>query len=104
MPRRGRGTTTQAGYGARHRRNRRRLLAAHVDGNPCALCGLPMYRSQDLHADHSDPRALNADSDADRLVHGSCNTSRGARLGNRLRARRRPLPDAVPVPRRLPEW
>lgn len=104
MPRRARGNTTAAGYGHAHQQQRQRLLDRHVDGTRCPLCGKPMYRSQRLHLDHTDPRALNAASEGDRLTHGSCNERRGARLGNRLRKGRRPLPDPQPTPRALPEW
>lgn len=82
MPRAGR--TAARGYGRPHQRARRWLLARHVDGTPCAHCSQPMYKAQDLQADHSTPRAL-ADGLPDRLLHASCNASRGATFGNRLR-------------------
>lgn len=107
MPRSHRGTTTQAGYGWDHQKTRARLLRDHTDGTPCDHCGRPMYFWQKLQADHSRPRALGGQH-ADRLLHASCNLSRGAALGNRLRgqARRR---GATPAPRRtgthgLPQW
>lgn len=97
MPTRREITTTKAGLGWAHQKRRGVLLDRHVDGTPCAVCGRPMYRSQRLQADHSVPRALGG-TEADRLLHGRCNESRGARLGNRMRTRRRS------VPRALPEW
>jgi hypothetical protein len=114
MPRSHRGTTSQAGYGWDHQKARARLIRALVDGTPCGYCGQGMWRGQALHADHSVPRVLGG-SEADRLVHASCNLRAGARLGNRLRGARRhghpvagrpaPLP---PLPGggtpRLPEW
>lgn len=82
MPRPGR--TSQRGYGRPHRRRREQLLAAHIDGTPCDHCGQPMLRAQGLQADHSHPRAL-TDGLPDRLLHASCNASRGATFGNRYR-------------------
>jgi hypothetical protein len=122
MPRRHRGTTTSAGYGADHQRTRARLLALHVDGTPCpcgADCGvgcpcrragrqLPMYREptwnvdgRALQADHSTPRAL-ARGQADRLMLATCNLSRGAAFGNRRRGAHRPAPPPPAVV--LPVW
>lgn len=113
MPRSHRGTTTQAGYGWTHQQDRARLLAAHIDGTRCAHCGRPMYRSQKLQADHSKPRALGGQR-ADRLLHASCNLSRGATLGNQLRGahRRRTrhgqagttTRGGTPPTRALPQW
>lgn len=104
MPARNRISTHEAGYGWAHRQRRQALLDAHVDGTLCDLCLRPMYRSQDLHADHTDPRALHPESEADRLVHASCNTRRGALLGHRLRRGRRTRDEARPKPRALPQW
>lgn len=88
MPRNHRGTTSQAGYGWAHQKARRALLAAHIDGTPCGMCGHPMYRTDNLHADHTQPRILGG-GQADRLVHAQCNLRAGARLGNRIRGARR---------------
>lgn len=87
MPARGRATRANP-YDRTHRRDRARLLAALVDGTACGHCGYPMYRDQQLDADHSDAVTLGRGGRADRLLHASCNRSRGASLGNRLRARR----------------
>lgn len=70
-------STTERGLGWRHQRQRRRLLAMHVDGTPCWWCGQPMYRTQDLDADHSESRHYAGPHVlADRLMHASCNRSR----------------------------
>lgn len=92
-------TTTEEGLGWEHQKQRRRLLAAHVDGSPCPCgvgrdCGpacicraagraLPMYRDPSLNpdgrplqADHTHARALGG-TKADRLMLATCNASRG---------------------------
>lgn len=81
-------STTARGLGYRHQAERRRLLAALVDGVPCPLCGQPMDRAQDLDADHELPRVLGGVSGPLRLAHSRCNRSAGAALGNRLRGQR----------------
>jgi 5-methylcytosine-specific restriction endonuclease McrA len=79
-------TTTAKGLGYRHRQQREHLLRLHVEGSPCGMCCQPMFKHQGLDADHSIPRALGgAHRLADRLVHASCNSRAGARLGNLLR-------------------
>ncbi len=69
--------------GRRHRDQRTRLIAAHIDGTLCWWCGQPMYRDNDrnpdqreLHADHTTTRAQGGRT-ADRLLHASCNEQRG---------------------------
>lgn len=74
-------------YGAEHRRTRARLLARAYNTR-CPVCGKPMIRGQELHLDHSMPKALYRGSKGDRIVHAWCNTSKGARLGNALRQMR----------------
>lgn len=76
-------TTTQKGLGYRHQKTRDRLLREHSDGTPCWWCGEPMYKDKtrnpdglSLAADHSTARAVGG-KDADRLLHGSCNSARG---------------------------
>lgn len=92
-------TTTERNLGWEHQKNRRRLIAKHIDGTPCpcgvgADCGpaclcrkagyaLPMYRSAALNpdglpldADHSQARSQGG-MKADRLMLASCNRSRG---------------------------
>lgn len=87
-------TTTQRGLGAPHQRRRRVLLAQHVEGVPCAVCGRPMYRHQGLDADHSVERAVVGahHAVADRLLHAPCNRGRWqrrrARTGVVTRSRR----------------
>ena len=95
-------STTERGLGWRHQRQRRRLLAMHVDGTPCWWCGQPMYRHQALDADHSESRHYSGPhSLADRLMHASCNRSRqqGDRDHERPALRARATPGATPF-----EW
>lgn len=98
------GTTAQRGYGHAHRVRTAELKAAMRDGDPCARCRKPMYRSQlhQIHGDHyGTPRALGGEL-PDRLSHAHCNLAHGARLGNRLRAARRRTTQSSR--RRLPDW
>lgn len=91
-------------YSAAHRRRARELKAAMHDGDPCARCGLPMYRAElaSIHADHVDEHHVDGGELPDALSHARCNTSHGARLGNARRAGRRSPP---PTPRaELPVW
>jgi 5-methylcytosine-specific restriction endonuclease McrA len=74
-------TSTQKGLGWQHQKIRAALLRAHIDGTPCAHCGRPMYLTQKLEADHSTPRSQGG-TQADRLLHASCNQSRGAALSH----------------------
>lgn len=80
-------TTTQRGLGYAHQQRRAKLLRLLVEGAPCGECGEPMFRSQDLDADHTVPRAQGG-TKADRLLHSSCNRSRGD--GTRSAAKPRP--------------
>lgn len=79
------GRTTQLGLGSEHQKQRARLLANLIPGDPCDVCGEPMFPEQALDADHQTPRALGG-TRAGRLLHASCNRRLGAQLGNRLRA------------------
>src|SRR5215212_2490415 len=45
--------TTRAGYGSKHQKLRKALLAKAY-GQPCSRCGLPMLPGQQLHLDHDD--------------------------------------------------
>ena len=73
-----------------HKKARAALLAAHQPGNPCCLCGHPMWsHTSQLHADH-DPTNPNRYRG---LAHGTepcqdcgirCNVTDGAK---RARAR-----------------
>lgn len=94
MPRAG--ATDARGYGRPHQRARRWLLDHLVVGALCAHCGQPMFKTQKLQADHSTPRAL-ADGLPDRLLHASCNASRGASFGNRLRRVTPPRKARIPI-------
>jgi hypothetical protein len=80
------------GYGADHRRARRQAIAAMQDGQPCARCGRPMWRS--------DAALLDLDHDDDRtgyrgLAHRGCNR----RAGQAVAARRRRSAPTVTTPR-----
>lgn len=77
-------TTTQRGYGHRHQQERDRLLARHRDGTRCWWCGDPMLKSQALEADHGHALAKGG-TRADRLLHMSCNRSRGDGSRDHLR-------------------
>lgn len=91
-------TTTQRGYGHTHQKQRRRLLAQHTDGAPCAECGQPMFKDAAknfdgaaLEADHGPGSALKYAGNkkatkATRLLHRTCNRSGGA--WDRPRSRR----------------
>lgn len=90
--------TTRRGLGYAHREQVARLHANHVDGTPCWWCGLPMFRDRTknfdydpyalrsdgkpdttsgvLAGDHTNPRASGG-TQADRLLHGLCNSTRG---------------------------
>ena len=78
--------------GRRHRSQRTRLLATLTDGTPCWWCGHGMYHDPDdnpdhapLDADHSTPRAAGSRELADRLLHSTCNKSRGDGARDHLR-------------------
>lgn len=98
-------TTAQRGYGWRHQRRRRQLLAQHTDGTPCWWCGQPMYtdptRNPDrrpLEADHTNAVHYHGPNElADRLLHSTCNRSRqqGDRDNERPAMRARATPGAT---------
>ncbi|MFA1432601.1 AAA family ATPase [Corynebacterium diphtheriae] len=74
-------TTTQRGYGWRHQKARRALLAQHKDGDPCWWCGKPMWKDKNknhdglpLAADHDQAAGAKNHQRAKRLLHGSCNS------------------------------
>jgi hypothetical protein len=77
-------TTTQRGLGWEHQKQRAALLRLHVDGTLCWWCGRPMYRSQNLAADHHVARAKGGRK-AGRLLHGPCNSERGDGSRDHLR-------------------
>jgi 5-methylcytosine-specific restriction endonuclease McrA len=66
----------ETGLGWSHQKRRAYLLRTLVDGTPCQHCMQPMYKTQALDADHSIPRSQGG-TQADRLLHMSCNRSRG---------------------------
>lgn len=83
-------TTTARGLGWAHQQQRDRLIRDHVDGTLCWWCGLPMFKSQKLEADHSRARSQGG-TKADRLLHGynqlghRCNQERGDGSRDHLR-------------------
>ena len=78
------GTSSQRGYGYVHQAKRRAALRGHVEGEPCPLCGLPMFREQGLDLDHETPLALGGSPGGpSRLTHRLCNRRAGAALGRR---------------------
>lgn len=89
----GAGSTVARGYGGEHQRKRKDALARMRDGDCCARCGQPMYRTQELHLDH-------ADGDRSRylgLSHAACNLSAGGRRSGHSRRES----DVKPNPSRL---
>lgn len=84
-------SSTARGLGIRHRQQRARLLARHVDGSPCYWCGQPMFRDparnwdgRPLEADHSLARSAGG-TVADRLLCSTCNRQRGDGSRDHLR-------------------
>jgi len=75
-------TTTQRGLGWDHQKQRAKLLRRLIDGTLCPLCNKEMRKAtQDLDLDHALPRSLGGTLRTGvRLVHATCNRSRGNRL------------------------
>ena len=79
-------SSSQRGYGGRHKRIRQSLLAQLVDGTPCSWCGKPMYKDKErnfdkaaLEADHERSiKYFGKHQNATRLLHRRCNRQRGA--------------------------
>lgn len=76
-------STTHKGLDSRHRQQRKMLLGKLKDGEECWWCGRPMYRDKQknfdglpLAADHIKAR-VHGGRLAERLLHYSCNSSRG---------------------------
>lgn len=76
-------TRQQRGYNRQHEKTRKRLLRTHKDGTPCWWCGKPMYRNKNknhdhlpLCADHEHANGARNGTQATRLLHYSCNSSR----------------------------
>jgi hypothetical protein len=74
----------ERGYDWNHRRNRQRLLYNLVDGTPCPFCGKPLHKNPAqnfdgaaLEADHTRDLKHHGQNPADRLLHRTCNRSRG---------------------------
>jgi hypothetical protein len=95
-------TTTERGLGAGHQRDRITALTQLRDGQPCARCGGPMYRSavywvggkprsRTLDLDHF-PGRMYGGPQITRLAHRSCNRRSGQRQTTAiLKAKGRPL-------------
>lgn len=64
-------------YGYRHQVATKRLIYNLDEGEPCWWCGRPMYRTHELHADHTQSVRHGGDL-PDRLLHGACNEQRRA--------------------------
>jgi len=77
-------STTRKGLGSHHKQARKQALAAMPEGQPCARCGRPMYRTQLLELDHFPGRMYGGPQET-RLSHMRCNRRAGARAGNRKR-------------------
>ena len=82
-PRKPRANAAERGYGSKHVKTRRKLLAQLVDGSPCPWCGKPLHKRAEanwdhapLEADHSKALKHHGPGDADRLLHRHCNRSR----------------------------
>jgi hypothetical protein len=88
-----RGTTAQIGLGAAHQAERRRQLAALIDGQPCPRCGRGMYRGMMLDLDDF-PGRIFGGPQVKLLSHRSCNRRAGAILVNRMRGYARKLQQA----------
>lgn len=99
MPTRHRKSATHHLLGYDHQQRRTALLPAAL-GTRCPIAGPKcdgvMVDPKRMHLDHSTPRALGG-TIGDRIVCMPCNCGNGARLGNRLRARRNRV-------RQLPQW
>lgn len=98
------GSSTDRGYGHAHRKRTAELKQQMTDGQPCARCGKPMWRSQlnQIHGDHVGRARVLGGILPDALSHARCNTSHGAKLGNRLRGARRRVTGTTR--RALPQW
>ena len=93
-------------YRYQHQLARERALRALIDGTPCEICGLPMFRSmgRQLHLDHVVPVYQGGGSGPRRLVHAWCNMSRGGKVGNRITRRLIAARRAQASPPRYDRW
>ena len=85
-------STTERGYGWKHQKQRERLIYNHRDGTPCWWCGLPMYHNKTknwdgkpLAADHSNENGARDGQNANRLLHGKCNSQAQGHTNDHLR-------------------
>ena len=85
--------TTARGLGADHQRKRKALLPLAY-GRPCPFCGCVMRQGQALDLDHQVMRMFGGADGPVRIAHAGCNRSMGAKIGNRLRKRRRKPPES----------
>lgn len=72
-------SANERGYGAAHRRERKRQLDELIPGTLCPLCNEPMFLDQELDLDHSDSVVKMRGGPGDRLTHAPCNRRQGAR-------------------------
>lgn len=99
-------TTTQRGLGYRHKQQVADLKRHHVDGTPCWWCAEPMFLTQGLSGDHTQPRSAGGVL-ADRLLHSACNSERGDGSRDHLRPAltgKRSARDGVDIGRRVMAW
>jgi len=66
--------TTRRGYGATHQKLREQLLAAWKPGDPCARCGQPMWKRDEIDLGHGDTRSTYRG-----LEHQQCNRATSGR-------------------------
>jgi len=81
----------ERGLGYKHVKRRDYLLRTHTNGSPCYWCGESMFREPEanpdgapLEADHQVARS-HGGTEADRLLHSTCNRSRGDGTRDHLR-------------------
>lgn len=69
--------TTERGYGWQHQKARMRFLAEMHEGDPCARCEKPMFKTEPLDLDHTDDR-----NGYRGLAHRACNRATAGRRRN----------------------
>lgn len=74
-------------YGWDHQKRRAALPAPN--GEPCPRCGYPMWPGMRLDAGHSTDRAFGGHDSPLRWEHARCNRKAGAKLGARMRGRKK---------------
>lgn len=98
-------TNEQRGLGRDHRIQREKLIRQHRDGTPCWWCSAPMYSdrhkqrnwdSKALAADHTHARVAGG-TQADRLLHFTCNSQRQDGRNDHLRPAATGAPPGTPI-------